>query len=125
MRIEEIIKNEIEPRVPDECKRLGIPREFIIGIHGYKGSDLFGAVGHCEPVIKDGKIIGVELVIREDENRPRVARGTFFYLMKDAEQYYKGKQPSRKKSFAYQIKRGLEVDAKTILRKISLGRCGT
>jgi hypothetical protein len=123
MRIEEIIKNEIEPRVPDECKRLGIPREFIIGIDSYKGY-LFED-GFCECVTKNGKIVGVELQISREEKRPRGARATFFYLMKRAEQYYKGKPTSAVKAYIYEIKRGLEVDAKTILRKISFGKYGT
>ena len=115
MHIEDIIKDYLEPRIEDECRRLGIPPEFIISIYG--GRSLFEG-GNCIPKEKDGKIIGVKIKIDEQEKRPRGARGKFFHEMKHAQKYYKNEPHSELESYLYMIKRGIQEDYKTIVNTL-------
>jgi hypothetical protein len=113
MDIEEIIKEYIEPRKVDECKRLGIPPEFILDIKGGY-LDLFEGA-KCIPTEKEGKIIGVEIIINCDEKRPRGARGDFFHEMRHAKKYYENESNSELGAYLYMIKRGIQEDYKTVV----------
>jgi len=116
MDINEIIEEYLEPRIEDECKRLGIPTEFIRRIYGW---DLYLHQGaRCIPAEKDGKIVEVEIKIDCEEKRPRGARGGFFHEMKHAEKYYKNEPQSELKAYLYMIKRGIQEDCKTIVNKL-------
>jgi hypothetical protein len=118
MDIEEIIKEYINPRIEDECKRLGISREFIIGVYssGYSFDSL--ASGDCTPVIKDGKIIGVKITLDRDETRTRGARESFFHEMKHAWQFYNNILISQFEAYLYMMKREIQEDYKTCINTL-------
>ena len=119
MDTEQIIQEYLEPRIPDECGRLGIPLSFIRGI--YPGRMQLEAA-NCAPVRKDGEkngeIIGVIIKLDYEEKRPRGARGSFFHEFKHAQKYYKREPQSDFEAYWYEIRRGIEEDCKTIVNKL-------
>ena len=85
MKMENTIQKFIEPIKKDECRKLGIPENFIFGVHGYR-KELLG--GFCEPIIENGKLIAVDIGI-DEEKKSIGMKKSFFHEIKHAQQYFK------------------------------------
>lgn len=83
--MESVVQKYVESVKSGECKRLGIPESFIDGIH-YCRKEFIG--GSCNPSLKNGNVVSVDIEIDENEG-PLKAKRSFFHEIKHAQQYFK------------------------------------
>ena len=110
--MDDFIETSLKPMVPEECKRLKIPPEFIIAI--YPRINLPGS--YCMPQTEGEKIIGVKLLLDEFSGF-----GDFFQEMKHAQQYFYGRQDrplSEVEAHLYEFRRVAEERLKRTYRKM-------
>jgi len=107
-----------------ELDRLGVERNFVkdISVFHCKSKE----DGRCDPTFKNGKMDGVVIAIMEEKSK-RTCRDKIIHEAKHAQQYFqKGRlyveqiNPvySQLEAYAYQLKRSIEEDFKTICRKL-------
>ena len=76
--VEKLIKIYVEPLLDEECKRLGVPREFIKGVYGCYYEDWIA--GRVEEIHKNNRLVGVRIRIA-DCNNSRDVLQVFFHEM--------------------------------------------
>ncbi len=94
MDTQEIIDTYIKPRVlPEECRRLKIPPEFIKGVYTC-WPKLFDYHALCTPVVNDGHITEVVIKIGTDYQTPSAVLHAFRHEVRHAKDYFIGRNPS-------------------------------
>jgi hypothetical protein len=76
--VDYLIKTYVYPLLEEECKRLGIPREFVKGVYGCYYKDF--TRGYVEELRDGEKTVGVRIRIADCNNRRGVLT-TFFHEM--------------------------------------------
>ncbi len=92
MEIVEIISTYLEPKLKDECHRLGIPTDFIISINARRHKP-FECGSRCYPENNEsGSIVGVAVSICDDciRGKPGKALSDFRHELRHAKDYYHG-----------------------------------
>jgi hypothetical protein len=74
--VDYLIRLYVYPLLDEECRRLGIPRNFILGVYGCYCKD--GMVGYVEEIRKEGKLINVRIRIGDCNKSPRDVLEVFF-----------------------------------------------
>lgn len=106
MSVDDIIQKEITPRLDEECKRLGIPRDFVKGVFGCY-ANLYRR-SYVELIEKDGEIDKVRVRIGDSNKTPREVKKDFWYLMWHVKEIYYGEENSDWAADSYSGKRNLE-----------------
>jgi len=112
--IDNIIAMELVPLLDRECARLGIPREFVVGVYGiWPRAFEYGSL--CEPVWdQDGHLRGVTIRIASDHGRLG-ARIDFLHELHHARSYYRGERSSELRAWLYALSR-IAVEGLTATR---------
>jgi len=76
--VDSLIEIYVKPLLKEECRKLGIPFDFIKGIYGCYYKD--GIAGYVEEIRKDDKLVGVRIRIA-DCNNSRGVLSVFFHEM--------------------------------------------
>ena len=105
----------------EDCRRLGIPEDFVVEVFTYREKREIGSRGgFCKPISVDGKkrvVIG----IREEGTQGRTL-GNFRHTIKHAQQIFTGNRSEfpydEIAAYAYEVRRGLEDKFSWIYRKI-------
>ena len=105
--VDDIIQNCLEPRLKDECGRLGMPQSFVEDVYATFPKPL-SYPSACEPIETDGKIRGVRIRISCEIRSPKQALRHFWHEMRPAKDYYDNKRPSGWKAAVYAWRRHLE-----------------
>jgi len=88
--IDSLIKMYIYPLLEEECRRLRVPREFILGIYGFYCKDFM--VGYVEEVWKEDKLIGVRIRIGDCNQGKLSALSVFFHEMYHVKEIWERKK---------------------------------
>ena len=108
MDTQEIIDLYILPIVlPEECRRLGIPPEFIKGVYSCYPKP-FDFDARCEPILDNGHIIGVKIRIGINHETPERVKYAFRHETWHAKDYYEGKNSSEINAVLYTLFRSLQ-----------------
>jgi len=85
-----LIKLCIYPLLEEECRRLKIPKNFILGIYVFYCKD--GIVGYVEEIRERNKVIGVRIKIGDCIESSRELLKVFFHEMFHVKEIYEGKK---------------------------------
>ena len=116
--INEIILNILLPQLPYECRKLGIPTDFIAGIYGMY-PEVFGRVSCCEPIFKGTKIVAVNIRLDSEIRNSFTAKMHFWHELRHAQDCYENKPSKEWKAHGYVIKRILSTLVIPIIDRIS------
>jgi len=87
---DDLIRLYVYPILEEECKRLGIPRGFVLGVYACYCKE--GIVGFVEKVPADGKVEGVRIRIGECNQSKKEILKTFFHEMYHVKEEWEGKR---------------------------------
>jgi len=90
MDTQHLINLYISPLLGKECERLGIPREFILGVYSCYCKDF--VVGYVEEVWKDNKLIGVRIRIGDCNQDKFSILTVFFHEMYHVKEIWEGRR---------------------------------
>jgi len=90
MDTQHLINLYISPLLEKECKRLGISREFILGIYSCYCKD--SVVGYIEEVRKEDKLIGVRIRIGDCNQDKLSILTVFFHEMYHVKEIWEGRK---------------------------------
>jgi tRNA threonylcarbamoyladenosine modification (KEOPS) complex Pcc1 subunit len=85
-----LIKMYVYPLLEEECKRLKIPKNFILGIYGCYCKDF--VVGYVEEIKESDNLIGVKIKIGDCNESLRSILKVFFHEMYHVKELYNGKK---------------------------------
>ena len=90
VNVDQLIKTYVYPILDEECKRLGIPRDFVKGVYScyYKDS----IAGRVEELRENDKLIGVKIRIADCNEDARSVLATFFHEMFHVKELLYGKK---------------------------------
>ena len=90
--VEELIKIYVYPLLDEECKRLGIPRNFIKGVYSCPYKGFFEGGSYLEEIKNEnGNVKYVKIRICEKNDRRGVLED-FFHEMWHAKETWEGKE---------------------------------
>jgi len=88
--VDYLIKLYVYPLLEEECKRLKIPRNFILGVYGCYCKDEIA--GYVEEIREEGKLINVRIRIGDCNESPRDVLKVFFHEMFHVKELLVGKR---------------------------------
>ena len=116
--INEIIDNILLPQLPYECRKLGIPIDFIAGVYGMY-PEAFGRVSCCVPILENNKIIAVNIRLDSEIRNSFIAKMHFWHELRHAQDCYENKPAREWRVHGYVLKRIISALVVTIANLIS------
>jgi hypothetical protein len=88
--VDYLIKLYVYPLLEEECRRLKIPRNFILGVYGCYCKD--GIAGYVEEIKEGNKLMNVRIRIGDCNESPRDVLKVFFHEMFHVKELLDGKK---------------------------------
>jgi hypothetical protein len=107
--VDYLIKLYVYPLLEEECRRLKIPRNFILSVYWCYCKD--ERIGYVEEIREEGKLINVRIRIGDCNESPRDVLKVFFHEMFHVRELLDGKRKlfSELRADLYAVRRILQL----------------